>query len=494
MTGAQANRPVPLWAIGLLGAGLALGQAPFDFYFIAFPALAAALWAFNSVQSTRHGFWTGWALGTGHFAIALSWIVEPFLVDIARHGWMAPFALVLMASGLALFWGAAGAISVRLGRGHKALGFVLMLMLAEYARATILTGFPWANPSLIWLETPLAQSAALTGPYGLLLLTLLAAWGLSRLHLLPVVFGLAILAGGLGHGQMRLGAEPPARAEPFTVRMVQPNAAQHLKWKPEMRQVFADRLMEATSADPVPDVIIWPETAIPNLLGDDPEVDQLISEQAGGARVIYGARRVSDDGGWFNSLGVVSRDGALVAQYDKSHLVPFGEYMPWTVLAERLGITALASQKGFSAGDGLTITRADDLPPFIAMICYEAIFPDEINAVEGRADWMIHITNDAWFGQWTGPYQHLAQARMRSIEQGLPLARSGNTGISAMIDPMGRVITALDLGSQGHIDVDLPAALPPTFYARFGNLPAGLLCLLVFAALLRVRFAKNGSA
>jgi apolipoprotein N-acyltransferase len=185
---------------------------------------------------------------------------------------------------------------------------------------------------------------------------------------------------------------------------------------------------------------------------------------------------------WFNSLAVLGTDGGALGVYDKHHLVPFGEYMPAAGLVARLRLPGLETLtgSGFSAGPGPRLVEIDGVPPFLPLICYEAIFPHGMSAPEGRADWMVQITNDAWFGEISGPYQHLAQARIRAIEQGLPLARAANTGISAMIDPRGRVLASLDLGKTGHVDALLPGALPPPAYARFGDGPGMVAIAAIF--------------
>jgi apolipoprotein N-acyltransferase len=245
-----------------------------------------------------------------------------------------------------------------------------------------------------------------------------------------------------------------------------------------MEQAFYERHLALTAApaDPPPDVTIWSETAVPFVLGHAPE---LLAESATAVgprgRLILGIRRVEqapDGDRWFNSLAVLERDGSAAAVYDKHHLVPFGEYIPFAGAVARLGLPALTTltRGGFTAGTGPHLVTVPGLPPFLPLICYEAIFPDGLRAPEGRAEWLVQVTNDAWFGEASGPWQHFAQARVRAIEQGLPLARAANTGVSAMIDPYGRVVGSLGLGEAGYLDAVLPGPLPATFYARYGDL------------------------
>ena len=246
-----------------------------------------------------------------------------------------------------------------------------------------------------------------------------------------------------------------------------------------MEQVFYDRHISLTRApaEPRPDVTIWSETAVPFVLDHAPELLAQSAQAALPGRLILGIRRVDGSPGgdrWYNSLAVLRPDGTAAAVYDKHHLVPFGEYIPlakWVALLGLPGVQPL-TQGGFSAGDGPHLVRAPGLPPFLPLICYEAIFPNELQAPEGRAEWLLQVTNDAWFGTASGPYQHFAQARVRAIEQGLPLARAANTGISAMVDPYGRVLDRLGLGEVGFLDASLPGPLPPTLYVRFGDVPA----------------------
>ncbi len=465
-----------------LGAVAATGQAPWGFWFLALPAFAAF---FALVLRLRAGFWAGLFFGAGHFGLALSWIIEPFLIEPETYGWMAPFALLSMGFGLGLFW----ALAAAAGRRAGPVGLALAFTGAEMLRGVVLTGFPWALPGHIWIGTPVAQVAALVGANGLTLLTLVAA-ALPLTGRRAGIAGSALLmAGAAAFGLWRL--DQPAAAAPGAplVRVVQPNAAQDLKWDAEAAGRFFDRSLALTEGTGAADVVIWPETALPYLLNSAPNALRAVGRAGRGAPVILGAQR-TDGGlqGW-NSLAVVAPDGLVTAVYDKHHLVPFGEYLPLGDLAFRLfGISAFAAQTGnaYSAGPGpMRIELGGRLGSFVPLICYEAVFPGILNRVEGRADWIVQITNDAWFGTLTGPYQHLALARLRAVEQGLPLARAANTGISAMIDAQGRVLGELPLGTAGALDIALPPALPPTPYSRWGEGP--VLVLLAALALLILR-------
>ena len=443
---------------------------------VLFLALPLLLWLLDGAARPRAAFAVGWWAGAGHFAAGLFWIVEPFLVQPESFGWMAPFALVGMAGGLALFWAVPFAIAGALTRPGPArvLALAGLLVLGEFVRSRILTGFPWGLSGYVWVETPVIQAVALFGPYLLGLLTLVAALLPGLRSWRAVAASAALLAAGWGFGAWRLAQPVPERPEPLVVRLVQPNAAQELKWQPGMAQQFYERHLRLTEAEPRPDITIWSETAVPFLLEGSPELLAESAAAAGPGRLILGIQRSEHDGGatrWYNSLAVLEPDGRPAAVYDKHHLVPFGEYVPWAGLIARLGIPGLETLTGggFSPGPGPRLVSVPGVPPFLPLICYEAIFPDGLRAPQGRPEWLVQVTNDAWFGTLSGPFQHLAQARVRAIEQGLPLARAANTGISAMVDPYGRVLARLDLGEAGFVDSPLPRALPVTSYAAHGE-------------------------
>ncbi|MDH3262615.1 MAG: apolipoprotein N-acyltransferase [Paracoccaceae bacterium] len=486
----------PAFGLGLI---LATGQAPLSFSLVGFLALVGLFALVDRAPTLRAAALTGWAGGAGYFAGGLFWIVEPFFVDPLRHGWMAPFALVLLPSGLGLFWGAAFGLAARLAGGWRRLLLAAVLLAAaETSRAFVLTGFPWALVGYTWIDAPQMQIAAVIGPHGLTLATTLAAAlgavciGRPRAWLAaPALAALAVAGAGLW-GQARLAAPEPA-ATGVTLRVVQPNAEQSLKWDPVRAEEFLHRLLTATSAAPEgaqPDLTIWPETAVPYLLNGSESLLAEINARAGGRPVAFGIVR-RDGARLFNSLAVTAPGGAVTQVYDKRHLVPFGEYMPLGELFGAVGIQGLAASHGggFSAGPGPVLLDFGRAGRALALICYEAIFPQHLFAPE-RPDWVLQVTNDAWFGEISGPYQHLAQARLRAVEQGLPVIRAANTGISAVIDAKGRVLERLGLGQQGFLDAALPPALPPTPYAGTGDWPA-LAALLALALVLALPRSRN---
>ncbi|WP_296761763.1 apolipoprotein N-acyltransferase, partial [Sediminimonas sp.] len=430
--------------------------------------------------------------GTAYFLIALTWLVEPFLVDAARHGWMAPFALVLMATGMALFWAAAFGLAHALARGVPASEAALLapaLVLAELARARAFTGFPWASPGHMLVDAQAGQAAAWGGA-GLLMLVI---GGLAALAALPwrwpvrlpgALRGAVLLAGVALCLVPVASPQPPGPARPV-LRLVQPNAPQHLKWQPDYAAGFYRRQLRFTAADPAPgarrpDLVIWPETALPVRLNDAEEVLARVAAAAGDAPVVLGLLR---DAGprVYNSAVLVAPGGTVADVYDKHHLVPFGEYVPFGDLLARWGIHGLAANagQGFSAGPGARLMDLGaGLGRALPLICYEAVFPRDVRAAPARPDFLMQITNDAWFGRFSGPWQHLAQARLRAIEQGLAMVRVANTGISAMIDTRGRITAQIPLGQAGWHDAPLPAPRAATVYARLGDVPVALLALL----------------
>ncbi|MDB5658499.1 MAG: hypothetical protein JWS10_1114 [Cypionkella sp.] len=466
----------PFGVAALLGVLVATGQAPLGAWYIALPALAGLCWL---IARSTAPIWLAWFAGAGYFAAALNWIVQPFMVDVAKDGWMAPFALVFLAFGMALFWALAGWLS-RFARS-PAIGFAIALAATDLLRGYVLTGFPWALIGHIWIDTPVAQLAAHVGPSGLSLLTALLAAGLASRRALPTGLALVSLAAAWTFGMWTL-AQPMPNDRPVTLRLVQPNAEQQAKWDPDLANQFFNRLLAFTEAKPTPDLVIWPETSLPYLLDLHPEIGGMIASAGNGASVAIGMQRVEGDKAW-NSLAIIAPDGTRGQTYDKHHLVPFGEYIPFgDTLLSWANIAAFASQagNGYMAGPGPQLLDfGPKLGRALPLICYEAVFPQDLRGTE-RPDWLLQITNDAWFGHWTGPFQHAAQARLRAIEQGLPLVRVANTGVTAVYDARGRITASLPFETASYLDAALPAALPATIYAVFGEYPVLLLLLGLF--------------
>lgn len=484
--------------VALIGAFGALGLAPIGWWWATILSFMAVPAVFLACTTPRQAALTGWAFGVGWFLPALVWIIEPFLIDAARHGWMAPFALIGFSGGMALFWAVAFWAAYRIGRGPMAAiaGLILTLSLAEYARAYVLTGLPWAAIAQIWVNTGFSRLLAWVGPHGLALISVavpmatgygLIRAGNMRAKLLAIGPVLALIALVLLADQSLRHTISPLTGS--TIRLIQPNAPQHQKWDPDYIPVFFRRSITLTAAapeGPQPDLIVWPETSIPTLLRNAAPTLEVIADAAQGTPVVAGIQRFVGER-LFNTLIYLDENGSIAATYDKHHLVPFGEYVPLGDLASRLGWRGLASRDGdgYSAGPGPQVIQLGTLGKALPLICYEAVFPQDVSAGQDRADFLLLITNDGWFGQYSGPYQHLAQAQMRAIEQGLPMIRAANTGVSAMIDPLGRITRSLPLGQSGFIDVALPAPLPATLYGRTGDLPLFVILLLLTLGLWR---------
>ncbi|RXV66374.1 apolipoprotein N-acyltransferase [Roseovarius sp. A46] len=481
--------PVRVAAVLAVGAVAALGQAPWGLWPLTLIGFALVYGFFRQTDGWRAAAWLGWGVGTGHFLLALHWIVEPFMVDAPRHAWMAPFALVGLAGGAGLYWGAGLALARAAGGGPAA--FVAGLGLAEALRGWLFTGFPWAQPGHALIDTAWLHWAAWLGAPGLLVLALGASVALWHVAAGARASGAAVLAAAAALWPLGAALTPGAAPVPGApvVRLVQPNAPQHEKWQPDKVQTFFDRQRAFSAAGAVPpDLVVWPETAVPVLLERAEPTLEAISGAARGAPVVLGIQR-TEGPRIYNSLAVVAAGGAVTGVYDKHHLVPFGEYMPFGDLLARFGIYGLAANEGqgYSAGSGARLLDLGPLGRALPLICYEGVFARDLRAVPGRPEFLLLITNDAWFGKISGPYQHLVQARLRSAELGLPMIRVANTGVSAMIDATGRVTDRIPLGEAGWRDAPLPPPLPETFYARWGDAPM----LALYAALLALSSWRN---
>lgn len=487
----------------LLGALLVLTQPPYQLWYLVLPLHAGLYYLWSNIKTPRRAFWVGWLAGTAFFAFGLVWVAEAFLVDAATFGWMIPIAMPLLAGGLALFWGAAFWLAARMGMqgARGAFGLATCWMVAEAARGFLLTGFPWNFAGFAWLDTPVAQTAAYFGVTGLTLLTILSGCLLgaalvtsgAALRAANATAGLALIIAAWIAGDARL----TERTEPFAdgtaplIGVVQPAIPQHLKWQPELREQHFRGLLETTRAlaESGIDAVIWPEVATPFVLAEIPELRRQIGEAIGpGATLLTGALRIeargTADQRIYNSLLAIDSNGVVQGHYDKQHLVPFGEYLPFDDLLTRLGLRTLVTVPG-GLSSGKAISRrmqVPGLPSFAAMICYEAIFSDEIAHRSEEISWLLNITNDAWFGSSAGPYQHLAHARMRAIERGMPAIRAANTGISALIGPHGEIVKQIDLNLKGDFKYRLPNQIESTFYHRHEEVTFLIIITLLISA------------
>lgn len=490
-------------AAGLIGAAGAAGLEPIGWWPATLVAFALVPWLMRLGATPFKSGLVGWAFGTGWFIHGLIWLLEPFKVEAEIYGWMAPFAVVLLSGYLAAYWGLGFWFARRWGGGpiRQSLLLIPALGLAEFGRAYLFTGFPWSAPSQVWLDTPAMYLLRWIGPHGLGILTFAAAIPLGaallvRHHRMRLTVAATLPLAGFGLGAWWADHTLPSTSyTQSTVRVLQPNAPQHLKWDPDWMPIFFNRLLDFTEEGPRPDLIVWPETTIPALLRNADGLIAAMSEAAGGVQIAAGVKR-RDGLRLYNSMIRIAPDGTVTDVYDKYHLVPYGEYFPLGNITKHLGLRGLAAEdgNGFTAGTGPVAVPFGSTGTALPMICYEIVFAHDINAAPERTDYILQLTNDAWFGTHSGPYQHLAQTRMRAIEQGMPVVRAANTGISAMIDPVGQVIDSLPLGVAGYFDTRLPAPLPATVYARTGDWPIlALLALWAGVALTRRRAQTRAS-
>ena len=507
----QMIRALSGWIRALLAlvAGLvaALALPPLNLWPVLFIAVPVFLVLLEGLQPRQFlkAFLTGWLFGLGYFVLALHWIGYAFLVDAATYLWMMPFAVGGLAAAMAIYWGLASVVVNALGwRGLRlAGGFAAALSAAEWLRGHLFTGFPWAAPGLAADGMgAVAQTASVIGMTGLTLLVILWA-GLPlaiierRGRLLAAgVFLLLPLAEA--YGLYRLALIPQADVAGVKLRLVQPNISQDGKWRAANARSTFDMLnamsRQATLQSPEGiagrSLVIWPESAVSFLIDESAVAKaELRLMLAGKTVLVTGAirrdvTRVDGNGeaAFFNSMITFNGLADVVARYDKWRLVPGGEFLPLAWVLEPLGFRKVVTVPGsFASGPGPVTFHIPGAPPVAMLVCYEAIFPDRLVDPNNRPGWIINVTNDGWFGRSTGPWQHLAQARLRAIEQGLPIVRVANTGISAVIDSYGRIRGQLPLGERGVLDASLPGALAATIYSRFGD---GLFLVLLGLALL----------
>jgi apolipoprotein N-acyltransferase len=489
----------------VLGAGAAAALPPFDLTPLLAVVFTSLLWLDDGSASPWASFRLGWVFGFGFFLAGLYWIAAALFVDIDRFWWLVPFAAAGLPAGFALYIGLV-LLATRFVRDYLHLPaaarifvFAIAWSAGEWFRGHALTGLPWNLVGYAWSggfpgALLVLQSVAWVGIYGLSFVTILAASlpaALGELSMTPmsaarrwtpaILAGLLILVPAVA-GAIRLGTMPTLLTGTW-LRLVQPSIPQSLKWLPAAAQADFRRLLalSAAPADHPLAAVLWPEAAAPFLLGRDAAARLAIATIVPrGGYLITGALRANPPPGpieeaW-NSLEALDDRGAVVAHYDKAHLVPFGEYVPLRSWLPFKKITA--GTMDLSAGPGPRTIALPGLPPFAALICYEAIFPGAIVDKSDRPAWMLNVTNDAWYGRSSGPYQHFAIARTRAVEEGLPLVRVANNGISAVVDAAGRVLARTRLDAVGNVDAALPGPAAPTPYARAGDWMLLVLLLL----------------
>jgi apolipoprotein N-acyltransferase len=506
------------------GAVSVLAMAPFDAWPVLFFTFPILVWLVDGAAGGRLGGLpsaaiAGWWFGFGYFLAGLYWVGYAFLVDAKIFGWLLPFAVIALPAGMACYTAFGLALARMLWtRGPtRLIALAVALTAAEWLRGHLFSGFPW-NVYGYALTGPavLAQSAALIGIWGLtfIAVAVFASPAVltderadTRRRWLPVALGIVLLAALAGYGAMRLNRTPTAFVDGVRLRIMQPNLQQDQKFNYGAKQKVMSQYLELSDRSTGPqsggvrDVthLIWPESAFPFLLTREPDaLAQIAALLPEGTVLITGAVRAPEAPPGqtieraYNSIYVIDHDGSILSVYDKIHLVPFGEYLPFQNFLEKLGLMQLTKLPGgFIAGERRRAMEVPRAPRMLPLLCYEIIFPGEVKPEGARPGWLLNLTNDGWFGISSGPYQHLQQARVRTIEQGLPLVRAANTGISAVIDPLGRVIKSLPLGVEGIMDASLPRRIDAPLYARTGD---GGVALVIGAALILIirRRAKRG--
>jgi apolipoprotein N-acyltransferase len=495
-------------ALFVAGGAAAAALPPVFAIPLVFPALWLLVAALDAADARRAAFGAGWWFGFGYFVAGLYWLAWPLTLDLLHFGWMIPFAVFGVSAVLAVFIGLATLATALVGwRGvARAILLAVAWTAAAWLRGHLFTGFPWNLIATVWMPLdPMLQSAALWGAYGLSFVTVLAAT-LSAPLIDPAASrvarwggaaaGALLLIGLAGGGWVRLASASSATVPGVHLRIVQGRIEQSLKWSPSQRNAIFLRYVRLSRAPGFDKIthVIWPETAIAYRMQTAYSVVRLDGDRLALLRKaipphgVLLTGLVRDDGRKFwNALDIIDADGRPRGVYEKHHLVPFGEYVPFRSVLRLLGVEKLAYGRGdYSPGPGPKTLPVPGAPPVSPLICYEAIFPGAVTGAT-RPGWLLNITNDAWFGITSGPYQHLASARLRAVEEGLPLVRAANTGISAVFDAYGRVRARLGLGRRGVVDAALPVAIPATPYARWTDWT--LLILLVAALSVAAMFA-----
>ena len=505
----------------LAGAISVLGQAPFHAFAVCFLTFPVLVWLLDGaiarpsrswISAAWPAFATGWWFGFGYFVAGLWWIGNALFVEAREFLWLWPLAITLIPAVLAVFYGLA-AVLARVLWSDGILRFAALAFgfgVAEWLRSFAFTGFPWNAVGYAVMPVPmLMQSASVVGLYGMnalavFVFALPAAFAQARWRAgMAAALVILLLGAHTGYGFWRLGHAAAVDETAPLVRIVQPSVDQSVKWDQAMRNQIFETLLALTGEESEtgekPAIVIWPETSVPFILTEAPDAvaaiaDVLVPDQI----LLAGAVRVGETGDgaprtYYNSILALNGDGVIIDAADKEHLVPFGEYLPFKEIAERLGLKKIAdADRGYSAAERRRTLTLPNGMVVLPSVCYEAIFPYASAADGDPATLIVNVTNDAWYGDVPGPYQHLHQARLRAVENGLPMARAANTGLSAVFDGYGRQLAALGYGARGAIEARLPAPLTETLYRRYGwKIVLGLFAALAALAALG-RFTGNG--
>lgn len=479
---------------------------PFDLFWIGFFTFPALLLLINSAATKKSAFAIGYWFGFGYFACNMAWIGNALLLDAAHLGWLFPITLGAAGAFFGLFIAFPAMLSVCFKNLYsRYLSFAAWWVVFEWLRSFIFTGFPWnlLGSSLAFSDI-LLQAAAVIGTYGLSLLVLMIVTApalyifyRTRVSLaMTAAIIISISAATYFYGYQRLSQADKTPGE-IRVRIVQPAIPQAMKWnKEKLESNFAEyiKLSQAPGLNQI-DFVIWGETATPFPLDFEPQyltqITQAIPEKGYLLTGLVSYRISEGDFRPLNSMFAINHQGQILASYNKSHLVPFGEYIPFRKFMPNWLRPVTNTIADFLPGNGPSVIKLENQPSFGALICYEVIFPHQIINPDNRPDWLVNLTNDGWYGHSQGPYQHFVTTRLRAIEEGRTLIRAANTGISAVISPYGQILASLDLDKKGFIDANLPKHLYlSTAYGHFGNLIPLILCFInmILAFLIRLPF------
>ncbi|MCK5658893.1 MAG: apolipoprotein N-acyltransferase [Alphaproteobacteria bacterium] len=468
-----------------LGVFMTLAMPPIGAFYVLLVCVPGIIWLTRQSKTKSEAFLTGWAFGAGYFIFGLYWISFALFVDIGTWWWVLPLSAIAGPAVLALYYALIPLVIWRY-RTHEA-AYALMLVagwsMIEWVRGHALTGFPWNLSGYTWHYFPsIMQTNALIGIYGLSLLTLL--WAVMPVlaltpqkKLVPILLVSFLLVAVAGTA--RLVLHPAMHFDNVAVRIVQPNIPQSTKWDQDEEwrnfKHHLDLTASATTLKQPITFVVWPETAVVADLKQFPEIAKAIAKSLPEESIaLLGSLRTTVESGtgkFYNSVTVLDKKAKIIDTYDKHHLVPFGEYIPFRNFLNMTPVASGIARIGdFTRGTGVSSLHIGSLPKPSPLVCYEAIFPGTVASRKDRPDWLLNVTNDAWYGKTAGPHQHFEITRVRAIEEGLPLVRSANTGISAVIDPLGRIIGIKPLGETGVVDTQLPRPLPPTPYSRTGDL------------------------
>jgi len=505
------------WRAALLlciaGAVSALAMAPYHFWPLLSVGLILLMWSVDRAHGTgknlKAAFFRGFMFGFGYFLAGTFWLSFAFITRGPEYVPLIPLVLPLFSGFLALYWG--GAMVLYKALGHRSewriLGFAASIALFEWIRAHLFSGLPWNMPAYAWpAGGAVSQAASWFGVYGLSLLTILIlaspAVAVGRCspvtRLFPPLAGMIILTILIATGSARIPSGPSPVRDDVTMRIVQLALTQEEKWGPGGFYLARERYLDLTGQPGIEDVshVLWAEGALPSYsVLRHAETLNLIDEALppetlllAGVNRAVAVPEQDDEFVFYNSLTVMNFDGLTprFSQYDKALLVPFGEFIPFAALIDAAGFSDFARQQ-FTAGSGQQVMDTGSAGTMLPLICYEAIFPNYLQGAPERPDWLFNLSNDAWFGETSGPAQHLIQSRYRSIETGLPMVRTAVRGISGVIDPFGRMPVSIDRLDEGAHDVSLPLSINATPYVRWGDLPFWMICLGIFAGIFGMR-------